>query len=113
MKQADYVFTSSFSVNECIERIISAPWTFRVDPSWIPYDLWYECQMLSPEKLMVSFTGGVFRKRYRSNYEMVFSSREQVTVIKLYCCRNHFLDMHAPTQDIVAFMRQKVHALRE
>ena len=112
MNLGDYLYTSPLTIPECIDRIISPPWSFRADPSWIPYDLWYECQMLSPTQLRVSFTGGVFRKRYRANYEMVFSSQEQVTVIEVYCCRRHFWDMHAPTQDIDAFMSQKIQATR-
>lgn len=115
MNLGDYLYTSPLTIPECIDRIISPPWSFKAVPALIPYKLWYRCHTISPTRLRLTFAGGELRRNsFRSNYELVFSTKEQSTVIEKYFCRDHFGDFlcHAPTQDIDAFMNQKIQATR-
>ena len=111
MHKYGYAFQTHLPVNDCIERIISMPWEFR-DPRYST-PLWYKCQMISATRLLITFTGGQFQRFRRTEYIVDFYTRGQQTVIEMYF-HKEFLSLlpYTSTQDLDAFMSQKIMAKR-
>ena len=107
----EYVYHSQLALNDCIKRITSLPWEF--EDVWTSSSLWYKCQTISPTQLLITFTGGEFRRSRRTKYVMVFSKKEQTTVIEVRF-QKEFLGLPPMTSvdEIDAFMTQKIMAKR-
>jgi hypothetical protein len=111
MPKNGYVFQTELPLRDCMERITSLPWEF--EDVWSASSLWYTCQAVSPTRLLITFTGGQFRRARRTEYMMDFMVMEQTTVIEVKFQKEMLgLPPMMTAEELDAFMRQKVQAER-
>ena len=111
MRKNIYVFQTHLPLNKCVERITSTPWEF--EDVWSASSLWYTCQAVSPTRLLITFTGGQFRRSRRTEYTMDFMVMEQTTVIEVKFQKEMWgLPPMMTAQELDSFMNQKLLAVR-
>ena len=111
MKTSGYAFQTHLPVDECIERIIRTPWEF--EDVWTGTSLWYNCQIISATRILITFTGGQFRRFRRTEYVVDFTPMNQVTAINVVFQKEIFgLPPMTALQELDAFMTQKLFAQR-
>lgn len=106
----DYQYDTDLSVRVCVQRILEQPWEYECE--W-GTPLWYECQAVSPSRLLITFTGGQFRKIKRTQYYADFVERNGRTMIMMRFCKELFNSSpFTIPSDIDLFMIQKINAVR-
>lgn len=98
------------SVEDCLNSLLQHPMEYK--SKWgLP--LWYECWMMSPSQLHITFTGGRLKKYKRTEYLMEFKTFFGKTFVFMYF-HKEFLRLPAMTseQDIDLLMIQKLQAQR-
>ena len=104
-------YESAYSINECILQITKEPQNY--DCKW-GTELWYEAKRISDRRVLITFTGGQFRKRVHTQYLMDFQPQENYTLIILRF-QNELLDLPpmTPPSDIDLCMKQRLNAIRK
>ena len=104
------VYHTVLSVSDCIKSISRTPWEFEC--KW-GTALWYECERISGTQLLVTFTGGQFRKAVHTQYLMEFGIDGGETVITVRFYRESLgLPPMTPPGDIDRFMKQRINAIK-
>ena len=103
-------YESSYNLHECIMKITEEPQQYEC--KW-GTALWYKAERISDTKVLITFTGGQFRKMMRTQYIMEFIPREQHTQIVLHF-KKEMLGLPPMTNplDIDLCMKQKINAVR-
>lgn len=110
MDQALY-YESAYNLNECIIRITNRPQQY--DCKW-GTSLWYTADRISDNEVLITFTGGQFRKMMRTQYIMEFLPQECHTQIVLRFQKELFgLPPMTHPSDIDLCMKQKLNAVRK
>ena len=103
-------YATELPAAECIQKIMETPWEFKCE--W-GTPLWYKCEIVSPTRLFVTFTGGQFRKIKRTQYWMDFSLENGRTVITMSFYKELVnLSPFTLAGDIDLFMEQRINATR-
>ena len=104
-------YQTTLPVEQCIQQIITKPWIYGPDPL---NELWYKCDKISDSSLLVTFTGGCFRKITRTQYIVDFSKQEDGTHIAM-TFKKEMLGLPPMTlvRDIDCFMETKISASRK
>lgn len=111
MKEQPLQYETVLPVELCIQQIISQPWTYGPDSL---NELWYKCEKISESNLLVTFTGGRFRKIMRTQYLLVFSRHGENTNITMTFQKEMFgMPPMTHILDIDCFMEKKIGALRK
>lgn len=104
------IFKTELSERECILNITRKPWVYTCNYGT---ELWYTCEMVSDNQLLISFTGGQFRKIMRTQYWMKLT-RQDVTIVTMEFYKELFgLPPMTTVHDIERFMKQKINAWRK
>lgn len=106
----DYCYHTNLSVSECIRRINNLPWEYECD---LGTPLWYKCENISQNSILITFTGGQFRKIKKTQYILEFATKNTFTVVSARF--NHELFGMSPmtlVTDIDLFMKQRIDAIR-
>lgn len=104
-------YQSDIPLDECIQRIKNDPWVYSDKYGTA---LWYKCSVVSAEQLLITFTGGQFRKARRTQYLVDFASEGNRTVVVMRF-KNELFGLHVamtPSGEIDLFMNQKISAAR-
>ena len=104
-------YESTYNLHECIIQITKEPQQY--DCKW-GTALWYKAERLSDTQVLITFTGGQFRKMMRTQYLMDFQPQENYTLIILRF-QNELLDLPpmTPPSDIDLCMKQRLNATRK
>lgn len=106
----DYQYATDLPVEVCVQRILQQPWEFFCE--W-GTSLWYECQAVSPTRIMITFTGGQFRKIKCTQYYADFVEQNGKTVITMRFYKELFNSSpFTIPSGIDSFMIQKNNAER-
>lgn len=104
-------YESPYNVYECVIQIAKEPQ--RYECNW-GTELWYKAEKISDAQVLITFTGGQFRKMMRTQYLMEFLPQERHTLIVLRFQKELFgLPPMAPPSDIDLCMKQKLNATRK
>lgn len=104
-------YESPNSVHECIIQITKDPQEYEC--KW-GTALWYKATRISNTQVLITFTGGQFRKMMRTQYLMEFLPQECNTLIVLRFQKELFgLPPMTPPSDIDFCMKQKLNAVRK
>lgn len=104
-------YESTYSVQECISRIIEEPQQYSC--KW-GTDLWYRAELISGSQVWITFTGGQFRKMMQTQYLMEFHPQAEKTLIVLRFQKELFgLSPMTSTMDIDRCMEQRMNAARK
>lgn len=103
-------YQSPYTLSECINQITKEPHQYEC--KW-GTPLWYKVHKISDTQLLITFTGGQFRKMMRTEYLMELSKQDNCTQIVL-CFQNEMLGLPPMTSpsDIDLFMNQKLKGHR-
>lgn len=105
------LYESPYNVHECINHITKAPQQYEC--KW-GTPLWYKASSISDTQVIITFTGGQFRKMMRTQYLMEFTPQEHHTLIVLHFQKELFgLPPMTPPSDIDLCMNQKLNAVRK
>lgn len=104
-------YESAYNVHECIIQITTEPQ--RYNCKW-GTSLWYKAERISDTQVLITFTGGQFRKMMRTQYLMEFLPQEHNTLIVL-CFQKELFGLPPMTHpsDIDLCMKQKLNAIRK
>jgi len=116
----DYRFHTLLSVDDCIERITRSPCEFLFKDFFLTTVLWYKCEAISRNRLLITFTGGTFRRPRHTEYVANFYTDATGTIITMHFRREwllyplpiKFFCPFTATQEIEALMKQKLSAGR-
>lgn len=114
MKRNDFPFVatykSSLPPEACIAGILSAPHQYDVEFAGKAF---YEAEVVSESRLLVTFTGGQFERAHRTQYRVDFEAESEQTLITFHFL-HETLDSPPATQlsRIDSFMNQKALAER-
>ena len=116
----DYSFHTPLSVDDCIERISRLPCEFLFKDIFLTTVLWYKCEAISQNCLLITFTGGTFRRPRHTQYVANFYAGVAGTIITMHFHREwllyplpiKFFCPFTATQEIEALMKQKLSAER-
>lgn len=104
-------YESAYSLHECINRIIKEPQQYEC--KW-GTSLWYKAERSSNSQVLITFTGGQFRKMMRTQYLMEFVPQENHTLIVLRFQKELFgLPPMTHPSDIDRCMEQRLNAVRK
>ena len=110
MSQTLY-YESPNNVLECIIRITKEPQQYKC--GW-GTALWYKTKIITDTQILITFTGGQFRKMMRTQYLMEFIPQECHTLIVLRFQREMLgLPPMTLPSDIDFCMNQKLNAIRK
>lgn len=103
-------YTSAYDPQECIVRITKEPQQYECE---LGTPLWYQAERISDTRVLITFTGGQFRKMMRTRYIMDLLPQENHTQIIL-SFQNELLGMPpmTPPSDIDLCMAQRLNAVR-
>lgn len=103
-------YTTALSIPECIDSILRTPQQYEC--KW-GTALYYRAEKIADNRIVVTFTGGQFRKMKRSQYYLDFSVKDNVVSIVLSFVSDLFGGPSlTPISDIDLFMKQKLNATR-
>lgn len=102
------IYKSELPIHLCINKIYTKPWIYACR---FGTELWYKCEIISDNKMIITFTGGQFRRIMRTQYILEFIEDENNTKI-IMTFQNEILGLPAltPKSDIDLFMKQKLDA---
>lgn len=104
-------YESANNLHECIMQITKEPQQY--DCKW-GTALWYKAERVSDTQVLITFTGGQFRKMMRTQYLMEFLPQEHHTLIVLRFQNELFgLPPMTHPSDIDLCMKQKLNAVRK
>ena len=104
-------YESPNNIYECIIQITKEPRQY--DCKW-GTALWYKANRISDTQVLITFTGGQFRKMMQTQYLMEFLPQEHHTLIVLRFQKELFgLSPMTPPSDIDLCMKQKLNAVRK
>lgn len=104
-------YESTYNLHECIIQITKEPQQY--DCKW-GTTLWYKAERFSDTQVLITFTGGQFRKMMRTQYLMEFHPQESHTLIVLHFQKELLgLPPMTPPSDIDLCMKQKLNAVRK
>ena len=104
-------YESAYNLHECIIQITKEPQQYEC--KW-GTARWYKAERLSDTQVLITFTGGQFRRMMRTQYLMEFLPQENHTLIVLHFQKELFgLPPMTPYSDIDLCMRQKLNAVRK
>ncbi len=110
MDQSLY-YESAYSIHECILQITKEPHQYEC--KW-GTELWYKAEKISDTQVLITFTGGQFRKMMHTQYLMEFLPQEQHTLVVLRFQKEMFgLPPMTLPSDIDLCMKQKLNAVRK
>jgi len=110
MEQTLY-YESPNNVYECTIQITKEPQQYE---SEVGTALWYKAERISDTQVLITFTGGQFRKMMHTQYLMEFLPQECHTLIVLRFQKELLgLPPMTPPSDIDLCMKQKLNALRK
>jgi len=105
------LYESPYNIHECIIHITKEPQQYEC--KW-GTPLWYKANRISDTQVLITFTGGQFRKMMRTQYLMEFLPQEFHTLIVLRFQKELFgLPPMTPPSDIDLCMKQKLNAVRK
>ena len=111
MTNQDIYYESMYNVQECITRITKEPQQYEC--KW-GTPLWYKAERISNPQVLITFTGGQFRKMMRTQYLMEFLPQEDHTLIVLRFQKELFgLPPMTHPSDIDLCLEQKLNAIRK
>lgn len=104
-------YESMYSLLDCITQITKEPQQY--ESKW-GTALWYNAEKLSDTQVLITFTGGQFRKIMRTQYLMELLPQEHHTLIVLHF-QKELLGLPPMTHpfDIDLCMKQKLNAVRK
>lgn len=103
-------YKTSYSPQECVERITKDPQEFKSKRGWC---LWYHAETISDTQLLLTFTGGHCRRELRTQYRMKLCPQEDHTLVVLRFQKELMnLPPMTPPQDLDLCMEQKLNASR-
>ncbi|MBR2890732.1 MAG: hypothetical protein IKC09_10710 [Oscillospiraceae bacterium] len=106
----DYYYDSPLAVDVCMLRIEAMPREYFCD--W-GTALWYQCERITDGKMLVTFTGGQFRKAKNTQYILEFTSQDNGTLVHMRFIKDLFsMSPLTLVTDIDLFMMQKLEARR-
>lgn len=106
----DYHYRTYLPIPECIRKIEQLPWEYECD---FGTPLWYRCKIIADTSVLVTFTGGKFRKIKRTQYILDFSSENSMTIVEARFYKELFgMSPMTLATDIDFFMKQKIGAIR-
>lgn len=109
MDQSLY-YESTYNIHECVIQITKEPQQY--DCEW-GTSLWYKAEKISATQVLITFTGGQFRKKMNTQYLMDLLPQEHHTLIVLRFQKEWFgLPPMTPPSDIDLCMKQKLNAVR-
>lgn len=104
-------YESPNNLYECIIQITKEPQQY--DCKW-GTALWYKTNRISDTQVLITFTGGQFRKMMQTQYLMEFLPQEHHTLIVLRFQKELLgLPPMTPPSDIDLCMKQKLNAVRK
>lgn len=104
-------YESAYTLHECITQIAKEPQQYECQ--W-GTALWYKADRISDTQVLITFTGGQFRKMMRTQYLMEFLPQEHHTLIALRFQKELFgLPPMTHPSDIDLCMKQKLNAVRK
>lgn len=104
-------YESMYTLQECVIQITKEPQQY--DCEW-GTALWYKAERISNTQVLITFTGGQFRKMMRTQYLMEFISQENHTLIILRFQKELFgLPPMTPPSDIDLCMEKRLNATRK
>lgn len=104
-------YDSPNNLYECIIQITKEPQQY--DCKW-GTALWYKTNRISDTQVLITFTGGQFRKMMQTQYLMEFLPQEHHTLIVLRFQKEMLgLPPMTPPSDIDLCMKQKLNAVRK
>lgn len=105
------VYITNLSTKQCMENIFVKPWIYHCRYGT---ELWYRCDTVGDSRLILTFTGGVFRKMMRTTFIVDIKENGCETEIVL-TFHKEILGLPAltPVSDIDEFMKQKADAKRQ
>lgn len=104
-------YESAYDLHECIAQITKEPQQYECQ--W-GTALWYKADRISNTQVLITFTGGQFRKMMRTQYLMEFLPQEHHTLIILQFQKELFgLPSMTHPSDIDLCMKQKLNAVRK
>ena len=103
-------YESPYDWQECIIRLVKEPHQYECE--W-GTELWYKADVISNTQILITFTGGQFRKTMRTQYLMEFLPQERHTLIVLRF-QKELLGLPPMTlpSEIDLCMKQKLDAMR-
>ena len=105
------VYESPNNVHECITQVTKEPQQYEC--KW-GTELWYKAEKISDTHVLITFTGGQFRKIMRTEYLMEFIPQEHHTLVVLHFLEELFgLPPMTSPLDIDLCMMQKLNAVRK
>ena len=110
MEQILY-YESPNNLYECIIQITKEPQQYKCN---LGTALSYKTNRISDTQILITFTGGQFRKMIRTQYLMEFLPQERNTLIVLRFQKELLgLPPMTPPSDIDLCMKQKMNAARK
>ena len=104
-------YESTYTLQECIRQITKEPQQYTCN--W-GTPLRYRAQKISQTQVLITFTGGQFRKLMRTQYLMELLPQEKHTQITLRFQKELFgLPPMTHPSDIDRCMEQKINAVRK
>lgn len=104
-------YESPNNAYECINQITKEPQQYEC--KW-GTALWYKTNRISDTQVLITFTGGQFRKMMSTQYLMEFLPQESHTLIVLRFQKELLgLPPMTPPSDIDLCMKQKLNAVRK
>ena len=104
-------YDSPLNIYDCIIQITKDPQQYECK---LGTALWYKTEILSGTQILITFTGGQFRKMMRTQYIMDFLPQENHTQIVMRFQKELFgLPPMTPPSDIDLCMKQKLNAVRK
>lgn len=108
--QTSYTYKTMLPIGDCMDLITRQPWQYQCD---LGTPLWYECSVLSPTQLLLTFKGGQFRKAMHTQFFVDFGVEGEMTVVSMRFHKEMFgLPPMTPLRDIDRFMEEKIQAGR-
>lgn len=103
-------YESKYNMQECIVQINKGAHQFMCERGTL---LRYSSAKISDSQMLITFTGGQFRKIVRTEYLMEFLQKDDHTLIILRF-QKEFLGLPpmTPLSDVDLFMAQKANAIR-
>ncbi|MBQ5865476.1 MAG: hypothetical protein IIW56_02210 [Oscillospiraceae bacterium] len=103
-------YKTKYNLHECILQITKEPQQYECN---LGTALWYKAEKLSNNQVLITFTGGQFRKIMRTQYLMDFLPREDHTLVDMHFQNELFgLPPMTHPSDIDLCMKQKLNAIR-